>query len=99
MEEVFEPCDSVWRGFGLLPKSGLRISDSYADFDATRKYEIAPVNPREPEGCICGDILRGLRQPPDCPLFQTTCRPDSPVGACMVSSEGTCAAYYKYYRR
>lgn len=96
LEEVFEPCDSVWRGFGLLPNSGLGIATSYGDFDADRRYGIPTVKAKEPEGCLCGSILRGLRQPPDCALFRKVCTPDNPVGACMVSSEGTCAAYYRH---
>ena len=96
MEDVFEPCDSIWRGLGLLPASGLKLTPDYGRFDAERRFDITPVDGREPSGCICGDILRGLKRPPDCPLFRTTCSPKSPVGACMVSSEGTCAAYYKY---
>jgi len=94
--EVFEPCDSVWRGFGLLPRSGLQIVASYGEFDAGQRYEISPVKAREPEGCLCGSILRGLSRPSDCSLFRRMCTPENPVGACMVSSEGTCAAYYKY---
>ncbi len=96
LEEVFEPCDSIWRGLGLLPASGLKLAPNYDDFDVERRFDVSPVDGREPPGCICGDILRGLKRPPDCPLFRTTCSPESPVGACMVSSEGTCAAYYKY---
>ena len=96
LEEVFEAYDSDWRGFGSLSGSGLKIASRYGDFDAERRLNISPVNGREPPGCICGDILRGLKRPPDCPLFQSVCTPESPVGACMVSSEGTCGAYYKY---
>jgi len=96
LEDVFEPCDSVWRGLGSLPGSGLKLSPHYGYFDAERRFDIRPVDGREPPGCLCGDILRGLKRPPDCPLFRRTCSPESPVGACMVSSEGTCAAYYKY---
>jgi len=96
LEDVFEPCDSVWRGLGSLPGSGLKLSPHYGYFDAERRFDIRAVDGREPPGCLCGDILRGLKRPPDCPLFRRTCSPESPVGACMVSSEGTCAAYYKY---
>ena len=96
LEEVFEPSDSTWRGLGLLPKSGLNVVPPYSDFDAERRFDISPVKGREPPGCLCGDILRGLKEPPDCSLFREVCTPDNPVGACMVSSEGTCAAYYKY---
>jgi len=96
LEEVFEPCDSVWRGLGSLPGSGLKIAPPYGDFDAEGRFDVSPVNGREPPGCLCGDILRGLKRPSDCSLFRRACTPESPVGACMVSSEGTCAAYYKY---
>jgi len=96
LEEVFEPADSTWRGFGLLPKSGLKIAASYGGFDAELRYDIPPRKVTEPKECLCGDILRGLRQPPDCSLFRRVCTPETPVGACMVSSEGTCAAHYKY---
>ena len=96
MEDVFEPCYSTWRGFGLLPKSGLKVAVSYGDFDAEHRFDIPSLDGREPCGCLCGDILRGLKGPPDCSLFREVCTPDNPVGACMVSSEGTCAAYYKY---
>jgi hydrogenase expression/formation protein HypD len=96
MEEVFEPCDSVWRGFGSLPQSGFQIRRSYRDFDAGHRFQISLPRGQEPEGCLCGSILRGLVEPPDCTLFRRVCTPENPVGACMVSSEGTCAAYYKY---
>lgn len=96
IEEVFRPGDSTWRGFGRLPASGLEVAPSYGDFDAKRRYDVPLIRAKEPEGCLCGSILRGLNRPPDCPLFRRVCTPDSPVGACMVSSEGTCAAYYKY---
>ena len=96
IENVFEPCDSSWRGFGMLPKSGLKVTAPYGDWDAERRFKIPFSDGVEPPGCLCGDILRGLKEPPDCQLFRKTCTPDSPVGACMVSSEGTCAAYFKY---
>jgi len=96
MEEVFEACDSNWRGFGVLPKSGLKLKASYQAQDAECMYDIPPVSGKEPPGCICGDILRGIKRPPDCSLFQKLCTPENPVGACMVSSEGTCAAYYQF---
>jgi hydrogenase expression/formation protein HypD len=96
LEEVFEPCDSTWRGFGSLPRSGLKVAASYGDFDAEHRFDIPSLDRREPRGCLCGDILRGLKGPPDCPLYRKACTPESPVGACMVSSEGTCAAHYRY---
>ena len=93
---VFEPCDARWRGIGDIPGSGLRLRDAYTRFDAARALpvEIEPVV--EHPGCLCGEILKGKLRPADCPLFRTTCTPEEPVGACMVSSEGACAAEYKY---
>jgi hydrogenase expression/formation protein HypD len=96
LTRVFEPCDAGWRGIGLIPGSGLRIRDEFAVFDAARKLPVELEPPREPAGCRCGDILKGKLGPKDCPLFRTACTPENPIGACMVSSEGTCAAEYKY---
>jgi hydrogenase expression/formation protein HypD len=96
MEKIFEPCDSVWRGLGQLPQSGFQISRSYREFDARHRFQISLPRAQEPEGCLCGSVLRGLVEPPDCRLFRRVCTPENPVGACMVSSEGTCAAFYKY---
>ncbi|MGB9721101.1 MAG: hydrogenase formation protein HypD [bacterium] len=96
LNKVFEPVDSVWRGIGDIPKSGLTLRKEYARFDATKKFEFKIFKGREPKGCICGKILLGVKTPPECPLFGKKCTPGNPVGACMVSSEGSCAAYYKY---
>jgi len=97
ISEVFEESDEAWRGLGTIPGSGLRIRDEFGAQDAARHYEGLDVAESvEPAGCICGDVLRGSKTPDDCPLFRRKCTPDNPVGACMVSSEGTCAAYYKY---
>jgi hydrogenase expression/formation protein HypD len=96
MEEVFRTRDSEWRGFGVLPGSGLQIAEPYCDFDTESRYVISAAEEHEPKGCLCGEIVRGTKRPPDCPLFRRSCSPDRPVGACMVSSEGTCAAYYRY---
>ncbi len=95
---VFETSDAVWRGLGNLPGSGLSIRELYGRFDAERALPVELPQPREHDGCACGDILKGKLSPFDCPLFATACTPESPVGACMVSSEGTCAAAYKYGR-
>jgi hydrogenase expression/formation protein HypD len=95
---VFEPSDAVWRGLGNLPGSGLSIREIFAGFDAERMLPVELPPPREHAGCACGDILKGKIYPFDCPLFATVCTPEAPVGACMVSSEGTCAAAYKYGR-
>lgn len=96
MYEVFEPIDSVWRGIGMIPNSGLGIREEYKDYDAARKFDIKVKNSPEPKGCLCGEVLKGKKRPADCKLFKSRCTPENPVGACMVSSEGTCAAYYKY---
>ncbi len=95
MKEVFEPCDCEWRGLGKIPGSGLRIKDRFHRYDAANiPVDVEPS--KEYPGCICGAILRGELTPRDCTLFGTDCTPEQPKGACMVSSEGTCAAYYKY---
>ncbi len=94
MEEAFAPGPADWRGIGVIPGSGLRVRD--AAFDAEQSFSIDPGPTREPAGCICGDILRGVRTPLDCRLFRQVCSPEYPVGPCMVSSEGTCATYYHY---
>jgi hydrogenase expression/formation protein HypD len=96
LTEVFEPCAATWRGFGEIEGSGLRLRQAYADFDAARRFSVELPPAAEPEGCRCGEILTGAVEPSDCPLFGTTCTPEDPVGACMVSSEGTCAARYRY---
>jgi hydrogenase expression/formation protein HypD len=101
MERVFRPADSLWRGLGLIPGSGLVFREEFAAFDAAARFGLVPLGPGaagDPPGCRCGEILQGLIKPPDCPLFGTRCRPEDPVGPCMVSSEGTCAAYHKYHR-
>ena len=96
MYEVFKPVDAVWRGIGMIPNSGLGLRDEYNMFDASKKFNIKQKNTAEPKGCLCGEVLKGKKRPLDCKLFKTRCTPENPVGACMVSSEGTCAAYYKY---
>lgn len=98
ISEVFEPCDAEWRGIGIIPGSGLRVKDSLKHFDAANKFEVIVEETREDKGCICGLILQGMKNPSECPLFGKKCKPENPVGACMVSSEGTCAAWYKYER-
>ena len=94
--EVFTPCDTGWRGIGVIPGSGLRIADRYAAYDAERKFGVPVLFSSEKTACRCGDVLKGKIVPPDCPLFGKACVPEEPYGPCMVSSEGTCAAYYKY---
>ncbi len=96
MAQVFRPVDTTWRGIGRIPQSGLKIKADFASFDAEQRFEIPISNSKEPPGCLCGEILTGLKIPPQCPLYKKRCTPATPVGACMVSSEGTCAAYYRY---
>ncbi len=93
---VFEPADARWRGIGDIPNSGLQLRGEFARFDATTQLPVAVEAASEQKGCLCGEILKGKVRPADCPLFRTVCTPEDPVGACMVSSEGTCAAEYKY---
>lgn len=96
MDRVFESCEVKWRGIGTIPGSGMRLRPEYEKYAAELKFPVEPPPAREPVGCRCGDVLRGIILPPGCPLFGTKCTPQQPVGACMVSSEGSCAAYFKY---
>jgi hydrogenase expression/formation protein HypD len=96
LNEVFVHADDRWRGLGIIPRSGLKISEGFSAFDADKHFQVEIPESKEPKGCICGQILRGLKTPADCPLFAKKCTPSDPVGACMVSGEGTCATYYKY---
>ena len=96
LRRVFEPCDSRWRGLGTIPGSGLRIREEFAAFDIEKRLKLAAETPREPGGCCCGEVLKGKIAPADCPLFGDLCTPEEPVGACMVSNEGACAAAYRY---
>ena len=94
--QVFQPCSARWRGIGDIPDSGLELRPEYEAFNAASKLPVEVEEPREHAGCLCGEILKGKVRPTDCDLFKTICTPEDPVGACMVSSEGTCAAEYKY---
>ena len=97
VDRFFEAADAEWRGFGVIPGSGLALRPAFAHRDAGAiSVELPP--PREPVGCRCGEVLRGVVDPPDCPLFGGECVPDNPVGACMVSAEGSCAAWYRHDR-
>jgi len=98
VDEIYEVCDRPWRGIGVIPGSGLRLREAYAAFDAERKFDVEGIAPTEPEICISGEILQGLKKPDQCPAFGTDCTPTLPLGATMVSSEGACAAYWKYHR-
>ncbi|WP_449315108.1 hydrogenase formation protein HypD [Rubneribacter sp.] len=97
IDEVFETCPATWRGLGVIDGSGYRIREKFARFDAVRRFQPDVEPTQDPKGCRCGDVLRGIMAPSDCPLFRTVCTPENPVGPCMVSSEGSCAAYYRYY--
>ena len=97
VEQFFEPVATNWRGFGEIPGSGRGLRSQFAHRDASR-IEVDLPPPHEPAGCACGDVLRGVIDPPECSLFGTACQPATPVGACMVSSEGTCAAWYRHER-
>ena len=92
----FEPADSEWRGLGMIPASGLELREHYRRFDGLARLGITVAPTREPKGCRCGEILQGRLLPPQCPLYGTACTPLQPVGPCMVSGEGTCAAYHRY---
>ncbi len=96
INELFVTIDTEWRGVGVIPDSGLALRKEYSDFDAAEKFPVDLPPVIEPKGCRCGEILRGLVSPLDCPLFGKSCTPRNPVGACMVSTEGSCAAFYKY---
>ncbi len=98
VSRVFKVVDSEWRGIGKIPLSGLEIREKYKQFNA-RKFNVLVEKTKEFNGCRCGEVLRGIIAPPECPLFREVCTPEDPKGACMVSSEGTCAAYYKYNER
>jgi hydrogenase expression/formation protein HypD len=99
LDEVFEICDAQWRGLGILPKSGLKLRGKYQAFDALENLQLQVEESHEPQGCICAEILRGIKGPFECRLFGGRCNPENPIGPCMVSSEGTCAAYYTYNPR
>ena len=96
VERVFEPIDAEWRGIGVIPGTGLGIREEYAAFDATKRFDLEIPEPKDIKGCQCGDVLRGIVLPFECRLFARGCTPEHPVGPCMVSSEGSCAAYYRY---
>ncbi len=98
LDDVFAVCDAEWRGIGGVPGTGYALSRRYETFDATRRLDLDVPEPAGERGCICGEIMLGRSLPPDCPHFGTTCTPRSPVGPCMVSTEGSCAAFYKYER-
>jgi hydrogenase expression/formation protein HypD len=97
LEDVFETVDAKWRGIGTIPKSGHAIRKEFESFDAQKIFKLDVPESEDPRGCACGEILTGLKTPVECPLYKTVCTPEDPVGPCMVSSEGTCAAYFRYH--
>ncbi len=99
MNKVFEIKNSDWRGLGLLPNSGLYIKKAYSEFDAEKKISVKVEKTKIHPECICGKVLCGTKKPYDCTLFSKSCTPENPIGPCMVSSEGTCAAYYKFKKQ
>jgi hydrogenase expression/formation protein HypD len=98
VDQVFERGARGWRGIGALADSGLHLRPAFADFDAARRFDVGALQPQEPAVCIAGEILQGLKKPWQCPAFGSTCSPETPLGATMVSDEGACAAYYRYGR-
>jgi hydrogenase expression/formation protein HypD len=96
LAEVFEPADRRWRGIGRIERSGWRLRERFAGFDAERRFALDGIHAEEPAACRSGDVLQGLIKPPQCPEFGTRCTPRTPLGATMVSGEGACAAYYRY---
>lgn len=98
LEQVFEPADTIWRAMGTIPQSGLELREQYHRFDALRRFNLEIGPDYDPPGCRCGEVIQGKVEPRECALFGDQCKPAHPVGPCMVSSEGTCAAWYKYGR-
>ena len=96
--QVFDIADRSWRGIGIIPKSGYKLSYAYREHDADRIFQVESIRTREPEICIAGQVLKGQKKPVDCPAFGTECTPQTPLGATMVSAEGACAAYFNYGR-
>jgi hydrogenase expression/formation protein HypD len=99
MDEVFRVVPRKWRGMGEIPASGLALREKYRRYDAVCRFGVEQMVAEEPAECIAGDVLRGHRKPHECPAFRVRCTPDQPLGAPMVSSEGACAAYYRYGRK
>lgn len=96
IERVMQPCDSEWRGLGVIPMSGTELKEEYAEYDARKKYDMPKIEGKPNPACRCGDVLQGKCKPSDCKVFGKVCTPQHPVGACMVSGEGACSAYYQY---
>ena len=99
MNELMEGCDSEWRGLGIIPGSGMQLREEWEAFDARKKYNMPKIEGKANPACRCGDVLQGKCKPSDCKVFGKVCTPQHPVGACMVSGEGACSAYYMYDTR
>lgn len=97
MNDIFEPADATWRGLGTIPQSGLKVRARWEAYDAARRFTLPDLQVKEHPGCRCGEVLRGVLTPPECGLFRKNCTPQTPLGPCMVASEGTCGAYYRYH--
>ncbi len=97
LERVFSACDAHWRGIGVIEDSGLMLKEEFLEFDAQQRVPVEVQSQKDlPKGCSCGEVIRGLITPTECPLFAKSCKPEHPIGPCMVSSEGACAAYYNF---
>ena len=96
VDEMMEACDSEWRGLGMIPASGMKLRPEWQEFDARIKYQMPKMEGRPNPACRCGDVLQGKCKPSDCKVFGKGCTPQHPIGACMVSGEGACSAYYQY---
>jgi hydrogenase expression/formation protein HypD len=99
INKVYSPIDRNWRGIGTIPLSGWGLRPEFATFDAERRFDVGHIQTRESEICIAGQVLQGVKKPSDCPAFGIQCTPQTPLGAPMVSSEGTCNAYFRYGRK
>lgn len=98
IKKVYTPCDRNWRGIGMIPMSGWCLRPEYVEFDAEKRFSVENIQTKESEICIAGQILQGIKKPPQCPAFGSLCTPEAPLGATMVSSEGACSAYYRFAR-
>ncbi|MDW8227687.1 MAG: hydrogenase formation protein HypD, partial [Anaerolineales bacterium] len=95
---VFQPVDRKWRGIGIIPQSGWGLRPEFAEFDAETRFAVGEIQTQESPLCIAGEILQGLKKPPQCTAYAKQCTPQTPLGAPMVSAEGACAAYYRYHK-
>lgn len=97
MNKYFEPCDDIWRGIGCIKNSGLKLKDEYSQYDAVKKFNLDLTSYKNNDLCSCGEVIKGKIEPRECKLFSSVCTIENPLGPCMVSSEGACAAAYKYF--